>query len=601
MAAWRNGIASDYDTTRLSKKDVRKALNHYIWGQSPLPHDEGTTGPLKANPDTVMSKAFKEAVFFFDYCIPPFFGSSIGASSSSTSTKASKNIPQGQLLTEIRCDGSWMNTLVDWCLNQLPEDPLKNLETKHQNPIKGYLYYAAYSSPDKIREHAEAETNIRTQREIDVTRCVLKCLYSGISITCLSQVPIKIGGSGITVRVDQAMQDNNQGKLIARYEDKTALVQFYHARSLHRTRSSIFGRDWDEAIKGIYQEAYVPGQPDYQDSSRIVRMGNTALYLWAYTGPGFLAVSNWRSIDPAHAQQLLEQLYPRDHLEDPFLVEQGNPVLENMALYMLHHDLGIDYWLDEHLRSMSPNHFPSARRIRDDTWAILLKLGILGFIGHLTLCINGSLDQFLRNHLQSARISDLGDDIWTTFCDIFSGKIYKSINIGSTSFIGYLTSYDKDLEKSFGFFTPGSWTLPLKETAVWSNGKWVVKKVTTKERSAMEDLHGLYGIVPLGGIFHVTVGWHKGTDFLFTRFKGKPVEDISNGRVRTAVVNALQLIHQKSWHHHDVHEGNVLEDDDGEITLIDFDFAVRAHECLDPDQCPDAPYLYMRKSDAELH
>ncbi|KAG6896585.1 hypothetical protein C0992_007289 [Termitomyces sp. T32_za158] len=479
----------------VSKEDVRKALKCYIWGQSPLPQEEDITGPLKAKPDTVMSKAFKEAVLLFDYCIPPFCSSSTSASSSNTS-KAAKNIPQGQQLTEIRYHGLWMKTLVDWCMDQLPKDPLKTLETKHQEPIKAPLYSGAYGPSDTILERAEAETNNRTKNEIDMANYVLK-------------------------------------------------------------------------------------------------------------GPGFLAVSNWCSIDPAHAQQLLEQLYPRDHLEDPFLVEQGNPVLENMALYMLHHDLGINYWLDEHLRSMSPNHFPSARRIRDDPWAtlgnivdMLLELGIIDFIGHLTLCINGLLDQFLRNHLQSARMSDLRDDIWTTFCDIFSGKIYKSIKIGTTSFIGYLTSYDKDLEKSFGFFTPGSWTLPLKETAVWSNGKWVVKKVTTKERSAMEDLHGLYGIVPLGGIFHVTVGWHKGTDFLFTQFKGKPVEDISNGRVRTAVGNALHFMHQKSWHHHDVHEGNVLEDDDGEITLIDFDFAVRAHECLDPDQCPDAPYLCIRKSDA---
>ncbi|KAG6895272.1 hypothetical protein C0992_002286 [Termitomyces sp. T32_za158] len=547
----------------VSKEEVQNALNHYIWAQSPLPREKGINGPLKIHPDTIMSKAFTEAVGFFQYCVPSFFSSSTSASSTKTS-KAAKNIPQGQQLTEIRYDGSWMNALVERCLDQLPKIPLEKLESEHQLPIKGYLSYAAYSSEDKIWEHAEAETNTRTQREIDVTRCVLQCLDSGISITCRSQVPIKIDGSGITVRVDQAMKDNNQGKLIARYEDKTALVQFYHARSLHRTRSSAF-RDCDEVVKGIYQQAYATSQPADGNSCRI----------------------------------LLEQLYPREHLEDPVLVEQGNPVLENMALYMLHHSLGIDKWLDDRLRSMSPSHVSSARWIRDDSWAtlrnivdMLLKFGIIGIIGHLISYINGLLDQYLKTHLQSARMIDLRDDIWTTIRDIVSGKTIKSIKLGTTGFIGYLTSFNEDLENSFGFFTPGSWTLPLKETAVWSNGKWVVKKVTTKERSAMEDLRGLYGIVPLGGIFHVTVGSHKGTDFLFTQFKGKPVEDISNGRVRTAVGNALRLIHQKSWHHHDVHAGNVLEDDDGEITLIDFEFAVRAHECLDPNQCPDAPYMY---------
>ncbi|KAG6874534.1 hypothetical protein C0992_007596, partial [Termitomyces sp. T32_za158] len=407
----------------VSKEDVRKALKCYIWGQSPLPQEEDITGPLKAKPDTVMSKAFKEAVLLFDYCIPPFCSSSTSASSSNTS-KAAKNIPQGQQLTEIRYHGLWMKTLVDWCMDQLPKDPLKTLETKHQEPIKAPLYSGAYGPSDTILERAEAETNNRTKNEIDMANYVLKGLYPDDCIKCQSQDPIKIDGSEITVRVDCTMRDRKDGRRIARYEDKTTLVQFYHAGSLHRTCSSAFDRDWDEAIKGIYQEAYVPGQPDYQDSSRIVRMGSTALYLWAYTGPGFLAVSNWCSIDPAHAQQLLEQLYPRDHLEDPFLVEQGNPVLENMALYMLHHDLGINYWLDEHLRSMSPNHFPSARRIRDDPWATLGNI----------------VDMLLENHLQSARISDLRDDIWSTFCDIFSGKIYKSIKLGTTSFIGYLTS-----------------------------------------------------------------------------------------------------------------------------------------------------------------
>lgn len=58
-----------------------------------------------------------------------------------------------------------------------------------------------------------------------------------------------------------------------------------------------------------------------------------------------------------------------------------------------------------------------------------------------------------------------------------------------------------------------------------------------------------------------------------------------------AVKRALQSIHEKGWHHHDIHPGNVLRDEDNHYWIIDFGHAQRAIECLEETYCPDIPYL----------
>ena len=60
---------------------------------------------------------------------------------------------------------------------------------------------------------------------------------------------------------------------------------------------------------------------------------------------------------------------------------------------------------------------------------------------------------------------------------------------------------------------------------------------------------------------------------------------------REAVQDNLWAMHKKGWHHHDIHSGNVVRDDNQRIILIDLGLAIRAQECLDPQMCPDSPYL----------
>ncbi|KAG6883416.1 hypothetical protein C0992_008772 [Termitomyces sp. T32_za158] len=155
---------------------------------------------------------------------------------------------------------------------------------------------------------------------------------------------------------------------------------------------------------------------------------------------------------------------------------------------------------------------------------------------------------------------------------------------------------DKALDNYFGLFKTPTWESSLKDHSVWSDGKWVIKVGSLDEQNAMKSLLGVPGIVQLGGSFLVTVGEHKGSTLLFTPYTGEPVDDIDSDpyvRVvaREAVGDALGAMHRKGWHHHDVHSGNVLKDNEQRITLIDFGHAVRAHDCLDPETCPDGEYL----------
>ena len=57
------------------------------------------------------------------------------------------------------------------------------------------------------------------------------------------------------------------------------------------------------------------------DSCRIVRMGQ--LYRWGFLGEGSLTLSNWRSIDPKMAEDVLETIHPGP---PAIVVQKGYPI-----------------------------------------------------------------------------------------------------------------------------------------------------------------------------------------------------------------------------------------------------------------------------------
>ncbi|KAG6861764.1 hypothetical protein C0995_012268 [Termitomyces sp. Mi166 len=163
------------------------------------------------------------------------------------------------------------------------------------------------------------------------------------------------------------------------------------------------------------------------------------------------------------------------------------------------------------------------------------------------------------------------------------GLMSSFVTISPSPFVDLISDarYDKGLDNYFGFFTTPTLESSLKDTSIWSDGKWVIKVASRYERDAMKSLLGVPGIVQLGGLFSVTVGEYKGLTLLFIPYTGEPVDDIDsdqNVRVvaRKAVRDTLGAMHHKGWHHHDVHPGNVLKDDKQRVILIDFGQAVRA-------------------------
>ncbi|KAF6756120.1 hypothetical protein DFP72DRAFT_1066936 [Ephemerocybe angulata] len=58
------------------------------------------------------------------------------------------------------------------------------------------------------------------------------------------------------------------------------------------------------------------------------------------------------------------------------------------------------------------------------------------------------------------------------------------------------------------------------------------------------------------------------------------------------VAPILKNIHAAGWHHHDLHGGNVLEDANGMLSIIDFGNAVRAELCTEDERCPDWTFMY---------
>ena len=130
-------------------------------------------------------------------------------------------------------------------------------------------------------------------------------------------------------------------------------------------------------------------------------MGNDALYRWAYAAQHSLVVSDWRSIDKEIAEAILQDIYP----SSSFKVTQGYPVLENIAVYFLNTELNIEDWL-------------AKRQSRWDPFPI---------VNRATTVVDKTVGLF--------------NDILTTLCNIFWGKMQQSLILGKVSLMGLLTSF----------------------------------------------------------------------------------------------------------------------------------------------------------------
>ncbi|KAJ3550571.1 hypothetical protein NMY22_g390 [Coprinellus aureogranulatus] len=71
---------------------------------------------------------------------------------------------------------------------------------------------------------------------------------------------------------------------------------------------------------------------------------------------------------------------------------------------------------------------------------------------------------------------------------------------------------------------------------------------------------------------------------------GQPVaEDLTEGEAQVFFDTVLKPIHDRGYHHHDLHPGNITRDSRGAFHLIDFGDAT--DNCPDPTECSDAAWI----------
>ncbi|KAF8127785.1 hypothetical protein K438DRAFT_1789767 [Mycena galopus ATCC 62051] len=103
---------------------------------------------------------------------------------------------------------------------------------------------------------------------------------------------------------------------------------------------------------------------------------------------------------------------------------------------------------------------------------------------------------------------------------------------------------------------------------------------------AVPTFHGLY-----------SDGWRFA---IVTRYAGStigPLEDLTQDQ-RQQLLSSLHALHRRGIHHHDVRSANVMVDESGAVTLIDFDRAERIHgECK---YCSDVEVVELLEMGAEL-
>jgi len=104
----------------------------------------------------------------------------------------------------------------------------------------------------------------------------------------------------------------------------------------------------------------------------------------------------------------------------------------------------------------------------------------------------------------------------------------------------------------------------------------------------MLDVAGSRGVVGLTGFMDVTIGPYKSMTLVFTRHSGTPVEDLdSDGAACAMLKHFLEDVHRSGWHSHDVYSRNVLKNELGNYSLIDFVSAWLASEYLGSEHCLD--------------
>ncbi|KAJ2935210.1 hypothetical protein H1R20_g1884, partial [Candolleomyces eurysporus] len=79
--------------------------------------------------------------------------------------------------------------------------------------------------------------------------------------------------------------------------------------------------------------------------------------------------------------------------------------------------------------------------------------------------------------------------------------------------------------------------------------------------------------------------------FMVITYHGEPVQNFDQATVsNTLYYDVIKPMHEGGWHHHDLKPDNVLLDDAGKLSLIDFNLAVPRDECARL-MCPDRAFL----------
>ncbi|KAF7365390.1 hypothetical protein MVEN_00411400 [Mycena venus] len=341
---------------------------------------------------------------------------------------------------------------------------------------------------------------------------------------------------------------------LARVENKTALVQFAHARRLQRVVGKPRNCHWDAASTRIYTQAYTGSflastTIDELSASRVVILGNGCLWRIAYVIDGELVLSKWYSTNPSQAHVLLPD-------DAQIQVHQGHLLRQKLALTAL-----------------------------DD---------VLSFVKSRPRSQPSTLDTVVDIAVHYMRIAS---DTFTRLQEILFRSSTADFTLSGPRIharcIGAPKEFLEGIRMSPDFEA-------VKPGCLWTNGQWYIKIPSgTEEVLATREasLRAGRGVVQFAGELVITTGEHRGKILLATCAVGEAaghvgdlLEENLNVAQKANVISTILAMHEAGWHHHDINPANVIVSGDGDdIRIIDFGQAQRASECL--DSCKDADVM----------